>query len=155
MAVLPADTHVHSEFSWDTGGPTSPSAAGTMRRTCARAVRIGLPVVIFTEHLDLSGWRAPAEDFAEHQRRLIDQNGWMQPPPLGVDGYLDSIDRCRHEFTDLRILTGVEVGQPHLDGRAAEAVIDLAALDRVNGSLHTLPHAAVVDRGGRTGRQLR
>ena len=95
MAVLPADTHVHSEFSWDTGGPSSPSAVGTMRRTCGRAVRIGLPVVIFTEHLD-------------------------------VDGYLDSIDRCRHEFTDLRILTGVEFGQPHLDRRVADAVIDLS-----------------------------
>ena len=50
---LPADSHVHSEFSWDTGGPTS-SAAGTMDRTCARAVRIGLPAVVFTEHLDLT-----------------------------------------------------------------------------------------------------
>jgi histidinol-phosphatase (PHP family) len=140
MAALPADTHVHSEFSWDTGGPMSPSAVGTMRRTCARAVRIGLPVVIFTEHLDLSGWRVAPEDFAEHQRHLIDQNGLMQPPTLDVDGYLDSIERCRHEFADLRILTGVEFGQPHLDRGAADAVIDLSALDRVNGSLHTLPH---------------
>ena len=139
--VLPADTHVHSEFSWDTGGPTSPSAAGTMRRTCARAIRIGLPVIIFTEHLDLSGWRAAPEDFAEHERRLVDQDGLMQPPPLDVDGYLDSIERCRHEFPDLHVLTGVEFGQPHLDRRAADAAIDLAALDRVNGSLHTLPFA--------------
>lgn len=112
-----------------------------MRRTCARAVRIGLPVVIFTEHLDLSGWRAAPEDFAEHERGLIDQDGLMQPPPLDVDGYLDSIERCRHEFPDLRILTGVEFGQPHLDRRAAEALIDLHALDRINGSLHTLPSA--------------
>ncbi|HEX8508588.1 MAG TPA: PHP domain-containing protein [Propionibacteriaceae bacterium] len=139
--VLPADTHVHSEFSWDTGGPSSPSAVGTMRRTCARAVRIGLPVIIFTEHLDFSGWRAAPEDFAEHERRLIDQDGLMQPPPLDVDGYLDSIERCRHEFPDLRILTGVEFGQPHLDRQAADALIDLSALDRVNGSLHTLPFA--------------
>lgn len=137
--MLPADAHVHSEFSWDTGGPTSPSAAGTMRRTCARAVRIGVPVVIFTEHLDLSGWRAAPEDFAEHQRRLIDQGGLMQPPPLDVEGYLDSVERCRHAFPDLRVLTGVEFGQPHLDRVAADALLDLSALDRVNGSLHTLP----------------
>lgn len=139
--MLPADTHVHSEFSWDTGGPTSLSAAGTMRRTCAQAVRIGLPVVIFTEHLDPSGWRAAPEDFAEHQRQFIDQDGLMQPPPLDVDGYLTSIERCRHEFPDLRVLTGVEFGQPHLDGRAAAALVDLSAMDRVNGSLHTLPFA--------------
>ena len=135
--VLPADSHVHSEFSWDTGGPGS-AAAGTMERTCARALEIGLPTVIFTEHLDLTGWVAAREDFPEHAR-LIDDDGLMQPPLLDVESYVESIGRCRHRFPDLRILTGVEFGQPHLDGRAAAAAIDLGALDRVNGSLHTLP----------------
>ena len=141
MTVLPADTHVHSEYSWDTGGPRS-SAAGTMERTCARAVRIGLPALVFTEHLDLTGWQASPEDFPEHERHLIDQNGFMQPPPMDVDGYLASIDRCRRLFPELQILTGVEFGQPHLDGRAARARVDLTTLDRVNGSLHTLPLGA-------------
>ncbi|GAA1428005.1 PHP domain-containing protein [Microlunatus lacustris] len=139
MQALPADTHVHSEYSWDTGGPTSPSAAGTMARTCARAVRLGLPAVIFTEHLDLSGWRAAPEDFAEHERHLIDSDGVMRPPLLDVDGYLESIQRCRHAFPDLHVLTGVELGQPHLDRQAAQAHLDPVELDRVNGSLHTLP----------------
>ncbi len=137
--VLPADTHVHSEYSWDTGGPTSPTAIGTMERTCARAVQIGLPAVVFTEHLEFTGWMAAPEDFLEHERHLIDDDGLMQPPPMDVDGYFRSIERCRHDFPDLRILTGVEFGQPHLDMQAAAAVIDLSALDRVNGSLHTLP----------------
>ncbi len=136
--VLPADSHVHSEFSWDTGGPGS-AAAGTMERTCARAVEIGLPVVVFTEHLDLTGWRAAPEDFTEQVRPLIDADGLMQPPLLDVASYLESVERCRHRYPDLRILTGVEFGQPHLDHRAAAAAIDLGALDRVNGSLHTLP----------------
>ena len=39
-------------------------------------------------------------------------------PPHDVDGYLDSIGRSRHEFPDLRVLTGVEFGQPHLDRRS-------------------------------------
>lgn len=137
--VLPADTHVHSEYSWDTGGPTSPTAVGTMQRTCARAVRIGLPAVIFTEHLDFSGWMAAPEDFLEDLRPLIDDDGLMQPPLMDVEGYYQSIERCRRNFPDLRILTGVEFGQPHLDGQAAAAHLDLSALDRVNGSLHTLP----------------
>jgi len=138
MKDWPADAHVHSEYSWDTGGPASPSAAGTMARTCARAVRIGLPAVIFTEHLDPSCWMAAPEDFAEHERHLIDPDGLMRPPPFDADGYLESIERCRHAFPDLHILTGVELGQPHLDRPAAEAQIDLSLLDRVNGSLHTL-----------------
>jgi histidinol-phosphatase (PHP family) len=110
-----------------------------MSRTCARAVRIGLPAVIFTEHLDVSGWMAAPQDFEEHERQLIDHDGLMRPPPMDVGGYFESIQRCRHEFPDLRILTGVEFGQPHLDRQAAEAQIDFSALDRVNGSLHTLP----------------
>lgn len=136
---LPADSHVHSEYSWDTGGPASATAAGTMERTCARAVRIGLPALVFTEHLDFSGWLAEPEDFEEHLRPLIDDAGLMRPPPMDVEGYYGSIERCRRAFPGLRILTGVEFGQPHLDKRAAAAHLDLSALDRVNGSLHTLP----------------
>ena len=68
---LPADSHVHSEFSWDTGGPDS-AARGTMRATCARAVEIGLPALFFTEHLDLEdAWFTDLEDFADHERHLV------------------------------------------------------------------------------------
>jgi histidinol-phosphatase (PHP family) len=142
--MLPADTHVHSEFSWDTGGPLS-SAAGTMERTCARAVQIGLPTVIFTEHLDVTGWTLAPEDIAEHVHDLIGRDGYLQPPLLDLESYLSAIDRCRQMFPGLQILTGVEFGQPHLDGAAARAAVDFSALDRVNGSLHTLPF-----RGGRS-----
>ena len=41
-AVLPAGGHVHSEWSWD-------AYVGSMERTCARAVELGLPAVAFTE----------------------------------------------------------------------------------------------------------
>lgn len=135
--TLPADAHVHSEWSWDTGGPGS-AAAGTMRRTCERAVRIGLPAVIFTEHLDFDGWMIDSEDVDEQAQKLITDAGRLEPPPLDVDGYRESIDRCRQEFgAELRILTGVEYGQPHLFDEQAAALVDLDSLDRVNGSLHT------------------
>jgi len=109
---LPADTHVHSEYSWDTGGPSSATAVGTMKRTCARALKIGLTTLIFTEHLDFTGWTAAPEDFLEHQRHLIGNDGLMQPPVMAFEAYLQSVDRCRRLFPDLHILTGVEFGQP-------------------------------------------
>jgi hypothetical protein len=59
--ALPADGHVHSEWSWDTGDPRS-AAAGTMERTCARAMRIGLPALASTEHFDPRGWSVDAQD---------------------------------------------------------------------------------------------
>ena len=48
-AVLPPDSHVHSQWSWD-------ALAGSMEGTCQRAVEIGLPAVAFTEHADFTPW---------------------------------------------------------------------------------------------------
>lgn len=135
---LPADSHVHSEWSWDTGGPRS-HAAGRMRATCARAVRIGLPAIFFTEHLDIPDtWRAESEDLMPHQRDFVNAVGRVDFAPFDAAGYLDAIGRMRHDFPDLRIRTGVEFGQPHLFGAEADEVIDLGLVDRILGSLHTL-----------------
>ena len=141
---LAGDGHVHSEWSWDTGGPGS-DAAGRMEAMCRRAVAIGLPALAFTEHLDLTGWSIEPEDLPDDFRPLIDDTGMFTPEPLDVSGYLDSVDRCRARFPELRILTGVEFGQPHIDEAKARSLLDLSALDRVNGSLHTLPVADAPD----------
>jgi histidinol-phosphatase (PHP family) len=135
---LTGDGHVHSEWSWDTGGPRS-DAAGRMEAMCHRALKIGLPALAFTEHLDITGWAIGQEDLLNHLRPLVDANGVLTPELLDAGGYLDCIERCRWKFPELRILTGVELGQPHIDGDGARRLVDLSALDRVNGSLHTLP----------------
>jgi histidinol-phosphatase (PHP family) len=136
--TLPADSHVHSEWSWDTGGPQS-DAVGRMRATCAQALRIGLPALFFTEHLDIPDtWRAEPEDLMPHQRGFLNDAGRVDFAPLDADNYFDAIDRMRHDFPDLRIHTGVEFGQPHLFGAQAAEIIDLSLIDRVLGSLHTL-----------------
>lgn len=138
MTSLPADSHVHSEFSWDTGGPDS-TARGTMRATCARAVEIGLPALFFTEHLALEdAWFTNPEDFAAHERHLVGEDGVVAVPRFDVDGYLEEIDRCRAAFPELTIGTGLEFGQPGLRTDAARAQLDLTAFDRIIGSLHTL-----------------
>lgn len=135
---LPADAHVHSEWSWDSG--SDPASPGRMQRTCEQAVRIGLPAIIFTEHLDLEdSWLVDDDDMGEHAGRLVDDTGHVRLPPFDVDGYLDAIDRCRHAHPDLRILTGVEFGQPHLWDAAAADLLRSGVIDRVNGSLHMLP----------------
>lgn len=111
-----------------------------MDRICARAVRIGLPAIVFTEHLDLEDtWRVDAGDIGEHAQQYVDATGHVRLPPFNVDGYLAGIERCRHEYPDLRILTGLEFGQPHLWETKASALLSSGAIDRVNGSLHMLP----------------
>ncbi len=127
--MLPADNHVHSEFSWDTG----PSAS--MEQTCHRAVQVGLPAVAFTEHVDFTDWgehdRPPAGARVGTRRRVL---------PVDVDGYLASIERCRHRFPGLRILTGIEAGEPHHFAGSVAAVLASGGFDRVLGSLHSIVH---------------
>ena len=61
--VLPGDRHVHSEWSWD-------AADGSMERTCARAMAIGVPAVAFTEHVDHDRWPVSPE-LLEGQEHLL------------------------------------------------------------------------------------
>lgn len=136
---LPTDSHVHSEWSWDA------RAVGSMEQSCARAVQIGLPAIAFTEHLDHTVWRIELEGpyAMDHLTALADPDGLLTPPAFDALGYLESIARCRERFPALRILSGLEMGEPHRHGRACASVIGAGQFDRVLGSLHSLP-----DRGG-------
>ena len=127
--VLPPDNHVHSEWSWD-----APVAA-SMKRSCEQALAAGIPAVAFTDHLDFT---VPADG-----DRIA--AGSIQPRPypwmrsLDVTGYLAAVQECRHRYPDLRILSGAEIGEAHLWGASAAAVVTAASFDRVLGSVHAVP----------------
>jgi histidinol-phosphatase (PHP family) len=107
---LPPDLHVHTEWSYD-------APNGSMERSCVRALEIGLPAIAFTEHADF---------VTVHKGQHC----------VEIDGYLASIEHCRSKFKDLRILTGVELGEPHWFPRETAAVLAAAEMDRVLGSVH-------------------
>ena len=90
-----------------------------MERSCARALEIGLPAIAFTEHAD---WAIV------HQGQH----------PVDIDGYFEVIDRCRAAFPGLRILTGVELGEPHWFPEESAAILAAGPLDRVLGSIHSI-----------------
>src|SRR5205085_2062132 len=92
--ALPSDLHSHSEWSYD-------APDGSMEESCRLAVEIGLPTIAFTDHAEL----APSE------------------PQLAVEGYLQEVERCRSLFPTLRILSGIELGQPHRYPAAADALL--------------------------------
>ena len=110
--ALPPDLHVHTEWSWD-------APDGHMERSCERALEIGLPAIAFTEHAD---WALV--HLGQHA--------------VDVEGYLEAVERCRARFKDLRILTGVELGEPHWFPKEAAAVLAGGRLDRVHGSIHCI-----------------
>ena len=132
--MLPADGHVHSEWSWD-------APSGSMERTCARAVAIGLPAVAFTDHADYTPWKVPdgGPGADEQLTAHTTPEGVLNPPELAVAGYSDCLQKCRDRFPDLRIISGVEVGEPHWHGAAVAALLRSGQFDRVLGSLHCLP----------------
>src|SRR5207245_8754702 len=107
----PSDHHAHTQFSWDAPG-------GDMEATCRRAVQIGLPSIAFTDHAD----------FVDGVHDDL--------KPFDVTAYLSEVERCRYLFPSLRILTGVELGEPHRFPAEAAAVLAVGGLDRVLGSVH-------------------
>lgn len=133
--MLPPDNHVHSQFSWDTG------AEASMERTCARAVELGLPAIAFTEHVDFTEWGAhdnPPSGTPETEPAQIGTRERVRP--LDVEGYLASVQNCRARFPGLRILSGIEAGEPHHFAGSVAAVLAQGRFDRVLGSLHSVVH---------------
>ena len=132
--IQPADGHVHTEFSWD-------APDGSMERTCARAVQLGLPAVAFTEHVDYSRWTVDEVvlERSPLRRELTGPDGVLVPPELDQEGYLESIQRCRELFPSLRVISGVELGEPHWNAVPVAKLLGTGHYERVLGSLHALP----------------
>ena len=132
--MLPPDGHVHTEWSWD-------ATAGSMERSCARAVALGLPSIAFTEHADFTAWVVDPEVRARMQAataaRLL-PDGRFRPPPLDAPAYLACVQRCRELFPGLRILSGTELGEPHWHEERVRALLSTGTFDRVLGSVHSL-----------------
>jgi histidinol-phosphatase (PHP family) len=130
--MLPGDSHVHSEWSYDARG-------GSMERSCARALDVGLGAIAFTEHVDHTAWTVPV-DSIDPSDPFVNSDGLVTPPPFDVSGYCAAIERCRDRFPSLRILSGIEIGEPHWHVRAVSEVLAAGRFDRVLGSHHCLPH---------------
>ncbi len=112
-----------------------------MQRTCARALDLGLRAVAFTEHADYTPWTVlPGElDGYEHLKAFVTPEGSLAPPAMDLDGYLECVQWCRDQFPELRIISGVELGEPHWHRAVATQLLKAGEFDRVLGSLHCLP----------------
>src|SRR5450432_3121010 len=115
--MLPPDGHVHTQWSWD-------AARGSMEQTCARAVELGLSSVAFTEHAEFAPAFRPGGPPRPGFRGAMTPDGELLPPVLDVEGYLESVIRCRELYPGLRILSGVELSEPHWHASAATKLLD-------------------------------
>lgn len=141
---LPPDNHVHTQFSYDADN-------GSMIESCRQAVQLGLPSIAFTEHIDMTPWVFPAaavNDFPENLKDRFDPppgpeletagQAHFHAPELDVDGYFESIEQCRAMFPSLRILSGLEIGEPHWFPERTAEILARGPFERILGSLHSL-----------------
>ena len=78
-----------------------------MLHSCEQAVAAGLPGVAFTDHLDFTTWT----DGDRIGTMDLDPHRYARMHLLDVAGYLTALDDCRQRFPELRIFSGVEIGE--------------------------------------------
>ena len=114
-----------------------------MRATCARAVQIGLRSLAFTEHADFTPWQLHGAEVPPGVRGRVSPGGTFLGEPLDVEGYLECLEACRRQFPELRILSGVELSEPHRHPAATADLLTRGDFDRCLGSVHALPTFAL------------
>jgi histidinol-phosphatase (PHP family) len=107
-----------------------------MARSCEQAAAAGLPGVAFTDHLDFTQWT----DGDQIATMNLDPRRYSRMHLMDVTGYQAALDECRQRYPELRIFSGVEIGEAHLWAASAAATVARAAPDRVLGSLHAIPY---------------
>ena len=86
-----------------------------------------------------STWTSPAGARRPGRAAGLEPRHRSRIAPLDITGYLAAIEDCRQRFPDLRILSGIECGEPHLFAASAAAVAGAHHFDRILGSLHAVP----------------
>jgi histidinol-phosphatase (PHP family) len=116
---IPGDMHVHSRFSVD--------AAAEIGAMCQAAVERGLGYIAFTEHFDLF----PGDP----------GYGFFNP-----EKYFKAVDSARREYgARIRILAGLEFGEPHLYPWEFEEITKLG-FDFILGSVHMVDEVFVGEK---------
>lgn len=111
-----SDSHTHSENSFD--------GHDSVIMMCERAANLGLYSITVTDHCECNEFYENAEGI--RYRSCIENS-------------VKDTAKARALYNDrLRIYTGIELGQPVQDRKAAAEVLSLAEYDFVLGSLHNL-----------------
>lgn len=107
------DLHTHSKYSYD-------AELDAMEDACRCAAENGLSIIGFTDHVEF---------FRKNPMVSIDMMARRR-----------DIHICREKSNGkLDILSGIELGQPHADVKAAEEFLANNDFDYIIGSVHAMP----------------
>ena len=111
-----SDSHTHSENSFD--------GHDSVIMMCERAANMGLYSITVTDHCECNEYYGNRDNI--DYRKCI-------------EGSIKDTAKARAMYIDrVNVYTGIELGQPNQNRKAAEEVLSLAEYDFVIGSLHNL-----------------
>lgn len=117
MLLTDCDLHVHTKFSFDGASDGS----GEPEVVANAALDAGLKALALTDHCDIDD--------------ILD----AIYPPYPAREIRDSIEKLQSDFSGrLKILRGIELGEPHVRPDEARALLEEQNFDFVLGSLHNL-----------------
>ena len=104
------DTHLHGKYSSD--------SVIDYRKLCQKAIERNYQAIAFTEHYDLI------------DTELIEYG------LLPIKRYVSELAEIKKEFIELEIITGIELGEPHIVKERAERLLRDTDIEYIVGSLH-------------------
>lgn len=117
MLLTDCDLHVHTKFSYD----VADDGSGEPEFVANAALDAGLKALALTDHCDIDD--------------ILD----AIYPPYPAREIRDSIEKLQSDFSGrLKILRGIELGEPHVRPDEARALLEEQNFDFVLGSLHNL-----------------
>ena len=106
------DYHMHSKYSFDAETP--------VEDICEAAIRAGLDEIAITDHMDI---------FSDKPYGHI----------MDCDAAYEEITKYRDMYAGkLKVLSGVELGQPQANPKEAKAFLEKYNLDFIIGSIHNI-----------------
>ncbi len=112
------DCHCHSQWSFD--------GCETVDDMCKQAIDLGIDVLTITDHCEVNGWATPEDsEFGDFSQRIPQSVKYQK---LAQEKYKGK----------LKLLRGIELGQPVQDLKSADIALAVDDFDFVLASVHNV-----------------
>ncbi len=112
------DCHCHSEWSFD--------GCETTDNICQKAIQLGISVIAVTDHCEVDAWKNKNhEEFGDQTKLILESIRHIKDSQQKYSG-------------QIKLLCGLELGQPVHDLVSAQQILTLDKFDFILGSIHNI-----------------